>query len=194
MTVKENSTELLIEWLRERERVGYERYGGPMKTFCGKDSIREALEEGLDLIQYLFQFSLEFSKTRELCRKRFCHDGKLGLAPGDIVRVYIAGPYTGDGSHVAKEANTKNGIKVFHDLLDLGFKPFLPHLTHFADLVKVRPYQDWMDLDLVYLAVCDALLLIPGESPGARIELDFCRTVGIPVFNSVEELCAFKNG
>jgi pentatricopeptide repeat protein len=174
-----NVTEELILWLRKREQKGWETYHSPFNTFMGKEPAHEALEEALDLVQYLFALKLESRKLRELFSKR------VGIS-----RVYVAGPYTGDGSEVAKRDNTNKAIHMFHELMDRGFKPFCPHLSHFADLVKTRPYQDWLDLDLVWLAVCDALYLIPGSSPGAKVEVGFCKSVGIPVFTDMEALSA----
>lgn len=54
-----NVTDQLISWLRERERVGKETYGAPLTTFNGRDALKDALEEALDLTQYLFQAILE---------------------------------------------------------------------------------------------------------------------------------------
>lgn len=40
------------------------------------------------------------------------------------------------------------------------------------------------------LTLCDAVLRIPGESRGADLECDLARTMGKPVFTSLDELPA----
>lgn len=39
--------------LRDRDRVGYETYGGPLMADDGRDALWEAYEEALDLCVYL---------------------------------------------------------------------------------------------------------------------------------------------
>lgn len=36
-----------------RNQLGYQSYGGPMEPHDGRDSLREAYEEALDLVMYL---------------------------------------------------------------------------------------------------------------------------------------------
>ena len=45
--------------LYERQRVGYERYGSLLMTGNGRDALRDAYEEALDLVQYLAQAMME---------------------------------------------------------------------------------------------------------------------------------------
>lgn len=99
-------------------------------------------------------------------------------------RVYVAGPYT----HPCPDANTQAAMKAGHALLDAGFVPFVPHLTHFMELQRSRPYEDWMQLDFEWVKQCDALLRLPGESSGADREVALAESLGIHVFHSVEEL------
>jgi hypothetical protein len=99
-------------------------------------------------------------------------------------KVYIAGPIT-KGDHMA---NIRNGIDAANRLRDLGFFPFVPHLSAFWHYVHPRPYEDWMELDFVWLVECDALLRLPGVSEGADREVAFALEHDIPVFIGVEEL------
>jgi hypothetical protein len=102
-------------------------------------------------------------------------------------KIYVAGPYTkGD---VAE--NVHNAIKAANQLADLGFAPFVPHLTHFWHLVMQRPYEFWLELDNQFLPHCDALLRIPGESSGADEECSLAQTLGIPVFQDIALLDRF---
>lgn len=45
--------ERVIADLRDRDRVGYETYGGPLLADDGRDALWEAYEEALDLCTYL---------------------------------------------------------------------------------------------------------------------------------------------
>lgn len=108
-----------------------------------------------------------------------------------MIAVYVAGPYTKpDPGH-----NVYNACKAADELLALGFLPFIPHLSHLWHLISPKPYEVWMDQDLGWLNRCDALLRIPGESPGADCEVEFATSLGIPCFQSVEDVAAhFLNG
>jgi len=96
------------------------------------------------------------------------------------VRVYVAGPYTKPDP----VTNTRAAIAAGNRLLDLGYAPFVPHLTHYWHLETPRPYEDWMQLDFEWVAVCHAVLRLPGESSGADREVSLARKLGIPVFES----------
>jgi hypothetical protein len=60
-----------------------------------------------------------------------------------VKRIYIAGPYTLPSPAV----NTERAMIEGHALLDLGFAPLVPHLTHFMELARHRPHEEWMQLD-----------------------------------------------
>ena len=47
--------ELVIGDMRERDRIGRERYGTPLQTFNGRDALQDAYEAALDLAVYLRQ-------------------------------------------------------------------------------------------------------------------------------------------
>lgn len=96
-------------------------------------------------------------------------------------RVYIAGPY----SNGDIEANVRNAILAAHELADLGFAPFVPHLSHYWDIIKKRPYQFWLDLDNQFLPFCNGLLRLPGKSNGSDKEVDLAKSLAIPVFYEI---------
>lgn len=56
---RENVTDALVAYLREREAKGLDTYGCRLQSFNGRDALTDALEEALDLVQYLFQAKLE---------------------------------------------------------------------------------------------------------------------------------------
>lgn len=50
---------LLIADMRERHRIGCERYGTPLQANNGRDALVDAYQEALDLCAYLKQASIE---------------------------------------------------------------------------------------------------------------------------------------
>src|SRR3990167_183968 len=98
--------------------------------------------------------------------------------------VYIASPYT-QGS---VSNNVRNSIEAAETLLDCGFLPFVPLLSHFWDLIVKHDYDFWMAMDLEWVARCDILLRLPGESKGADTEVARAKEIGVPVYFSVGEL------
>lgn len=51
--------ERLIELIRERTKLGIEKYGEPLTTHNGRDAKLDALQESIDLNQYLMQALME---------------------------------------------------------------------------------------------------------------------------------------
>jgi hypothetical protein len=51
----EEVTPLAIDYLKARAEKGAQKYGSRLKTFNGRSSLVDALEESADLFQYLFQ-------------------------------------------------------------------------------------------------------------------------------------------
>jgi len=96
------------------------------------------------------------------------------------VYVYIAGPYSvGDLGE-----NTHNAIHLMLQLVDMGMYPFCPHASAVvANIVSPRGYKTWMPYDLGWLAKCDVLLRLPGESPGADVEVYEAGRLRIPVIH-----------
>lgn len=97
------------------------------------------------------------------------------------MRAYLAGPY----SQPDQAVNVRNAILAASRLVDAGHVPFVPHLTHLWNLVAPRPYEDWLRLDLVWVGQCEALIRLPGESPGADREVAEARRLGLPVYEGV---------
>lgn len=95
--------------------------------------------------------------------------------------VYIAGPY----SSPDPDLNTERAIPPFIKLIEEGFAPFLPHLCITADRLSPHNYEFWMQYCFDQLRRCDALLRLPGDSPGADREVAFAEELGIPVYYSL---------
>jgi len=106
-----------------------------------------------------------------------------------MVKVYIASPYSiGDQGE-----NVRISMSCANDLMNEGFAPYSPLLSHFQHITFPRPYDDWMSLDIEWLSVCDCLIRLPGESTGADMEVEFARANNIPVFYNIEQLLEYFN-
>lgn len=116
------------------------------------------------------------------------------LPPDDAaarrLRVYVAGPYT----HGDVARNVAAALAAADALIRAGAAPFVPHLSHFQHMAHPQPYETWTALDLAWLEVCDAILRLPGHSPGADAEEAWCQAHGLPVFNSLDPLVAWIRG
>lgn len=100
------------------------------------------------------------------------------------MKVYVAGPYTQGNVTM----NVRAAIKVADALAVLGHTPYIPHLTHFWDLISPKPYDWWLRYDAVWLQECDVLLRLPGESNGADLEMKLAEERHMPVVRSIIEL------
>jgi hypothetical protein len=113
------------------------------------------------------------------------------------VKIYIASPYTNGN----QEENTKLQIKAGYELLELGYYPYLPLLTHYIQVSYPTYKYDWLKLDFAYLEMCDVVIrLRPKDkkgveipSPGADEETKFAKENGIPFFSfdTVEDMVKF---
>ncbi len=102
------------------------------------------------------------------------------------MRIFIASAYTqGD---VAE--NVRRSMVAAHMLMALAHSPYCPLLSHFLHMHRPRPYEEWMALDRVWLAQCEAVLRLPGESAGADREERQARELGIPVYYSLSDIPA----
>lgn len=100
------------------------------------------------------------------------------------MKVYIAGPISvGDTA-----LNIRRALEAAERVRELGHYPFVPHLFHFWHFAFPHPHDWWMQMDLEWLLICDAVLRLPGKSPGADREVKMAGHNGIRVFCSLEEL------
>lgn len=101
-------------------------------------------------------------------------------------RVYVAGPLAkGD-----RADNIRRGIEAGERLRAAGYTPFIPHLNELWQAQHPHSWAEWLSHDLEWVAQCDAVLRIEGESAGADLETRFAEARGIPVFHSHEALVA----
>ena len=105
-----------------------------------------------------------------------------------MIKVYLASPYTlGDVA-----VNVKLQIDTVDELMNYGFAPFAPLYSHFQHMSHPRSYQDWIDIDMEWVRVCDCLLRLGGESKGAEDEIKLAKSLGMPVFYSIKELLDWR--
>ena len=101
-----------------------------------------------------------------------------------MIRVYVASPYSiGDA-----EENVRRNLEAADLLMDFGFAPYAPLLNHYQHQIRPRSYDDWLRLDMEWLAQCRAVLRLPGESRGADLEVARAQELGIPVFYDIDLL------
>lgn len=100
-------------------------------------------------------------------------------------RVYVSGPLSSSGD---REQNVRRAMQAGLDLINAGFAPLVPHLTHFMDGTDSLGHDTWLDVDLQWVRAADAVLRLPGESKGADIEVWHANDVSIPVYHSVVAL------
>ncbi len=106
-----------------------------------------------------------------------------------MIRVYVAGPI---GPEIGREQRNIAAIAAANEVATLGFSPFVPHLFARWDESYPHDYEWWMSHCFVWLAQCQALLRIPGESPGADREVVWCEANGVPVFRTIADLNAAR--
>lgn len=98
--------------------------------------------------------------------------------------IYLASPY----SNGDKQTNVDTQRRIAHVLLDLGYCPVVPLLSHYLEEYRARPWEDWMQMDFELIRRCDALLRLPGESKGADMEVALAQQLKMPVFYTINEM------
>ena len=102
-------------------------------------------------------------------------------------KVYVAGPFSSN-----PEENTSMAIDYAEAISQLGYIPYIPHLTLYWDKRHIHEYKFWMDQDMEWLTVCDILFRMPGKSAGADDEVAFAKRHNIPVYYNVFDLPHLK--
>jgi adenylylsulfate kinase-like enzyme len=98
--------------------------------------------------------------------------------------VYLAGPYSiGDQAE-----NVRNMIHYADRLMDMGAIVYNPLLSHFHQIYSPRSKSFWYEQTLKFVAKCDLLIFLPGESRGAEREIQHAKDLWIPVYR-IEEVC-----
>ena len=94
-----------------------------------------------------------------------------------MAKVYIAGKITGDPNYKAKFAEAAKAI------VARGNIPLNP-----AELPAGMDPADYMRICLAMIDICDFAYFLPGweDSPGAQLEMNYCKYTGKLVFVFVD--------
>lgn len=98
-------------------------------------------------------------------------------------RVYIAGPYTGG----KWGTNVKNAVGAGEKVAEAGHIPFIPHaMSSLWSILYEKSGEEWLQQYYSWIETCDALIRIPGESPGGDKEVMYASSLNIPTYPSVD--------
>jgi len=108
------------------------------------------------------------------------------------VKIYIASPYTRGWM----PTNVRLQLETADELIELGYIPYTPLLTHFQEIYSSREEHVWLKIDFAFLKTCDGVLRLKPvgkdgkeiPSAGADQEESIAREHHIPVFYSIESL------
>lgn len=103
--------------------------------------------------------------------------------------VFISGPLHSSGR---PSENVRKAVDIGMELHEaLGVIPLVPHLFHFADMLRPRSTEFWMGLDLALVGMSDAVIRLPGYSEGGDRETDFALSAGKLVFENPGEFVSW---
>jgi hypothetical protein len=104
--------------------------------------------------------------------------------------IYLAGPYSIDPDvmyewHVQEASRLlKSGHIVYSPIAE----------AHFWQQRIPFDYETWLEKDFRVIDRCDALIRLPGESPGSEREVLHARSIGIPVWEGLDPVADFLFG
>lgn len=101
-------------------------------------------------------------------------------------RIYIAAPIVGAGEGLLE--SLREAFLTAHELLDLGYAPFCPHLAAHLHLLRPRDREDWLAWGIEWVRACHGLLRLPGESEGVEAEVQEAHAAAIPVFETLDQV------
>jgi uncharacterized protein DUF4406 len=101
--------------------------------------------------------------------------------------VYVSGPLTTGLCYT----NTRNAVLMGEQLWQLGLLPLVPHAISMAEFICPKEYEVAMEYDFELIRRMDAIYRLPGKSPGGDREVEFAKTLGIPVFFDLPSIAAW---
>jgi hypothetical protein len=111
------------------------------------------------------------------------------------MKIYIAGPYTGNTSEEV-EGNVRKSMEAGLVIWKKGHFPYIPHLTHWPDLcakeLKIdMNWADYMQWHAPWVDLCDAIFLL-AKSKGASLEMQRAIRTERKVFRFLDEIPTVK--
>src|SRR5690349_6591380 len=105
--------------------------------------------------------------------------------------IYVAGPFRGK-SHWEIAENIRAAERLALEVWKLGAAALCPHLNT-AHFQNAAPDEVWLEGDLELLSRCDAVLVTNDweRSAGARAEVDYALSKGIPVFTGIHQVAKY---
>lgn len=100
------------------------------------------------------------------------------------MKIYVAGPLRQGDQFV----NCRTAILAAERVIEMGHIPFVPHMTFIWHYLSPHDFEYWMAFDLAWLAECDALLRLPGDSEGSDIEEARARELDLLIFKDITEI------
>jgi hypothetical protein len=100
--------------------------------------------------------------------------------------IYVSGPLTTGNAIV----NIRAALDVGWLLRERGYAVIVPHDHLLAELVHPVSYAASLAYDFRLIRCCDAVYRMPGASVGADAEVEFALRQRIPVYWSLDTLCA----
>jgi nucleoside 2-deoxyribosyltransferase len=98
-------------------------------------------------------------------------------------RVYISGPYSGG----KWGTNIKRAVEEAEAVAEAGHVPFIPHsMTALWSILHEKSGEEWLEQDYSWIEACDALIRIPGESPGGDKEVMYASSLNMPIYSSAD--------
>jgi hypothetical protein len=98
--------------------------------------------------------------------------------------IYISAPFSkGD-----QLQNVRTACLAGDKLIEMGHHPYVPHCTCIWHAISPKTLNQWLQIDSVILARCDAVLRLEGESVGGDIEVGLARRLRIPVYFNINEI------
>lgn len=103
--------------------------------------------------------------------------------------VYVAGPL---GTGPAVWQNVRNAVEMGDRIVRRGMCPIIPHLSVLWAMISPQAVElshaEWLKLCFAQIRRCDALVWLPGDSPGTAAEVVFARELGKPTSQYLDEI------
>lgn len=109
-----------------------------------------------------------------------------------MIRVYVAGPYSGDT--ITTLGNIRRGISLSVRLLLKGYAVYCPWLDWLYGLFADVPIEVYQANGIEWLKTCHAMILVEGweKSKGTAREMEIANEFEIPIFLRETELDAWN--